>query len=91
MRARLDLSDEAGHRFAAPQEIFANRGEWPESVDAASRKIREARFRRFPLSRLDDPLRDNAARGFGVDAGLCGAGQTGIAEAERQREIVLCG
>ena len=57
----------------------------------AGGKIREARFRRLPLAGLDDPLRDNAASGFAVDAGLCCARETGVAEAERQREVVLRG
>ena len=57
----------------------------------ASRKIGEARLRRLPLAGLDDPLRDDAARRFAVDAGLLCAREAGVAEAERQREIVLRG
>jgi hypothetical protein len=36
-------------------------------------------------------LRDRAAGGFAVDSGFSCARQAGIAEAERQREIVLRG
>ena len=68
-----------------------NRRERAESLDAASWKIRETRPWRFPLACVDDPLRDGAARGFSVHAGVGRARATRGAEAERQREIVLCG
>ena len=91
MRARLDLGDEAGHRFGAPDEIFVDRREGAESLDAGGWKIGEARLRRLPLASLDDPLRDNAAGRFAVGAGFLCAREAGLAEAERHREFVLRG
>ena len=89
MRTRLDLSDEAGDRFVAPLHIVVNRWERPESLDAASREIRETWLRRFPLAGLDDPSRYSPARRFAVDTRFSCASETGLTEAERHRKVVL--
>src|SRR5258708_29097935 len=89
MRTRLDLSDEAGDRFVAPLHIVVNRGERPESFNAASRKIRETWLRRFPLAGLDDPLRYSPARRFAVDTRFSCASETRATETERHGKVVL--
>src|ERR1700746_599416 len=65
------------------------RREGAKGIETAGGKLRKTRLWHLALASLDDPLRDQTARSLDIDASRARTRATGLAEAKRQKEVVL--
>src|SRR4029077_19920779 len=89
VRASLDFGDETCHRLRPPEKILMEGWKLAKARETTGGKFWKKRFWHLALAGLDDPLRDQATRGLDIDAGCSGARATGLAETQRQEEIIL--